>query len=122
MRHTRVRSLALSGAIAAVLPVAVAVASPAAAAAGPAITRGSCSTTSYYFQCQISWAGGADPATVHWAAVASSSVGGSQTSPSAHSSLAEGNCVPGGFYEVKATVTDAAGLSASTFLGGHCDG
>jgi hypothetical protein len=31
-----------------------------------------------------------------------------------------GNCVPQDFYEIKVTVTDAAGLSATTYTGGRC--
>jgi hypothetical protein len=113
-------TLAASGAAAVLLGV-VAMAPSADAATGPTITRGSCSESSFFFQCQITWAGGTDPATVRWTAQANSSIGSSQTSPAAHSSLGQGNCVPNTSYEVKATVTDANGLSASTFLGGHCD-
>jgi hypothetical protein len=121
MRRFRTRSLVISGAAAAILPAAVALASSAAAATGLAITHGSCSVSSYFFQCQIDWAGGTDPVTVQWVALEDSSIGGSETNPQTRLSLAEGNCIPGGFFEVKATVTDAAGLSASTFLGGYCD-
>jgi hypothetical protein len=114
-------TLAASGAAVALLLGVVAMAPSADAATGPTITRGSCSESSFFFQCQITWAGGTDPSTVRWTAQVNSSIGGSLTNPAAHSSLGEGNCVPNTSYEVKATVTDASGLSASTFLGGHCD-
>jgi hypothetical protein len=118
----RRKTLAISLAAVALSFGATAVASSADAAAGPVITHGSCGSSSFAIQCQITWAGGTDPSTVQWTAVAHSSIGGSVTNPVTHTSIGEGNCIPNGFYEVKATVTDAAGLSASTFLGGPCDG
>jgi hypothetical protein len=111
-------------AIAAALPAAIvsvlAFQAPrASAAAGPVITSGSCGVTSYYLRCEVAWSGGTAPTTARWAAISGSSIGATQAS--GQESVAEGNCVPDGFYEVKVTVTDAAGLSASTFLGGYCD-
>jgi hypothetical protein len=115
-------TLAISVVTMALTAVAGALAPSAQAASGPVITSGSCSESLYFFQCQITWAGGTDPSTVQWTAAANSAIGGSLTNPSTHSSRGDGNCVPNTFYEVKATVTDAHGLSASTYLGGHCDG
>jgi hypothetical protein len=115
-------SLVASGALAAVLPLAIALAPPAEAATGPVITHVSCSATSYFFECTVDWSGGTDPSTVQWVAVANSDISGSDTDAAAHYSIGEGNCVPGPSYEVKATVTDAAGLSASAYTGGPCDG
>jgi hypothetical protein len=115
------RTLAASGVAISLLTGAIVLAPSAGAATGPTITRGSCSESSFFFQCQITWSGGTDPSTVRWTALANSSIGGSTTNPAAHTSLGQGNCVPNTSYEVKATVTDANGLSASTFLGGHCD-
>jgi hypothetical protein len=115
------RTLAAAGAAAGLLSGVIAMAPSASAATGPTITRGSCSESSFFFQCQISWTGGTDPSTVRWTAQANGSIGGSTTNSAAHVSLGQGNCVPNTSYEVKATVTDANGLSASTFLGGHCD-
>jgi hypothetical protein len=115
------KTLAAHGVAAALLAGGIAAAPTADAATGPVITQASCSESSFFFQCQISWSGGTDPSAVQWAAWANSSIGGSVTNPGTHRSLGEGNCVPNTSYEVKATVTDASGLSASTFLGGHCD-
>jgi hypothetical protein len=117
----RRKTLVLSGTAVAVVSSLLAVAPSADAATGPTITQASCSESSYFFQCQIGWSGGTDPSAVRWVAVANSSIGGSLTNPAAHSSLSSGNCIPGSSYEVKATVTDATGLSASRFLGGPCD-
>jgi hypothetical protein len=118
----RSKALAISVAAATLSAGAIAIAAPVSAAAGPVITHGSCGSSNFSIQCQITWSGGTDPSTVRWIAVANSSIGGSLTNPSTHSSIGFGNCIPNGFYEVKATVTDAHGLSASTFLGGNCDG
>jgi hypothetical protein len=120
-RPFRRKTLATSGAAAVLLAGVIAAAPSADAATAPTITQGTCSESSFFFQCQISWSGGTDPSTVQWVAWANSSIGNSETNSAAHSSLGEGNCVPNSFYEVKATVTDANGLTASTFLGGHCD-
>jgi hypothetical protein len=121
--NLRLRRRALGATIATTAAAAaVAGLAPAAqAASGPVITSGSCTATSFFFECPVTWAGGTDPATVQWTAVAHSSISGSITNAPAHTSTGEGNCVPNSSFEVKVTVTDARGLSASTFLGGPCD-
>jgi hypothetical protein len=115
----RGRALVVLGAVPALVLAAVAGAPTAGAAAGPAITGGGCtaSTGSYLISCQVSWSGGTSPFTVGWTAVSGSSISGGG-STSQHSSAAQGECYSS--FEVEATVTDAAGLSAHAYMGGTC--
>jgi hypothetical protein len=114
------KTLAAAGVATALLTGMTALAPSAGAATGPTITRGSCGDASFAYTCQLTWTGGTDPSTVAWTAMENDTVSFSQTNAAAHTSVGGGNCVPNGFYEVKATVTDANGLSATTFLGGRC--
>lgn len=111
----------VAGTAVALLSGASVLAPSAQAATGPKVTGGSCSETSYAIQCVVAWSGGTDPSSVVWTAVANSSISTYQTNPVTHTSIGAGNCVPGTFYTVKATITDAAGVSISaTFGGGRC--
>jgi hypothetical protein len=94
---------------------------PAAdAASGPVITNGSCNASSFFVTCPVTWSGGTSPFTFTWTPVANFISSGGTGTTTAHSSVGAGNCIPDSLYEVKFTVTDAAGLTATTFLGGHC--
>jgi hypothetical protein len=122
MHGKPIRAQAVSGFMLALAAVAITQASPARAAAGPTVTYASCGDTSYLVTCEFSWSGGTSPFVVTWAAIESpmSPSGGSE-SVTGHSVYVSGNCVPQAFYEVKATITDAKGLSATAYAGGRCD-
>ena len=123
MHGRPIRAQVASGFILALAAVAAAPASPVQAAAGPTITNSSCSDTSYLATCTISWSGGTPPFTVTWSSIGAplSSSGGTFSGVTGYSVNVGGQCVPQTFYEVKVTVTDAAGLSATTYAGGRCN-
>jgi hypothetical protein len=112
----------VSGLLLAAAAAATAPASPAGAAAGPAFTYASCGDTSFLVTCTFTWSGGTSPYTATWTAIEGPmSPSGGSGSFTGNTAYAGGNCVPQNFYEVKMTVTDAAGLSATTYAGGRCN-
>lgn len=121
MRRPRIRAQVVSGAVLALLTAAGAAAPAADAATGPTFTQVYCGDTSYVASCEFVWSGGTSPYTFSWTAVRGlSGTGGSDTT-AGNSAHVASNCIPQNFFEVKATVTDAAGLSATTYAGGTCD-
>jgi hypothetical protein len=122
MRGKPIRAQVVTGFMLAVATVPIALASPAHAATGPTITYASCGDTSYFVTCEFSWSGGTSPFVVTWSAVEGPmSPSGGSGSVTGHSVYVGGNCVPQTFYEVKATIKDANGLSATGYAGGRCD-
>jgi hypothetical protein len=116
------RALAATMGIAAFSALGAAIAPAAEAASGPVFTSGSCNSSSFFVECPVTWSGGTAPYTVQWTPVANFLSSGGTSTTSGNSSMTAGNCVPDTLYEVKVTVTDAAGLAATTYLGGRCDG
>ena len=122
MRMKPIRAKVVSGFMLVLAAVAVAPASPAQAAAGPTFTYASCGDTSFLTTCEFSWSGGTSPFAVTWSSIESPmSPNGGSFSVTGNSVYVGGNCVPQSFYEVKVTITDAAGLSATAYAGGRCD-
>ena len=122
MHGKSIRAHVVSGFMLALTAAAIAPTSPARAAAGPTITYASCGDTSYVVSCKISWSGGSSPFLVTWTAIEGPmSPSGGSGSVTSQFVYVGGNCVPQDFYEVKVTITDAAGLSATTYAGGRCD-
>jgi hypothetical protein len=104
-----------------VLPVTASAAADGTAtpAAAPTITRAYCgSGITYWIECDAWWEGGTDPAVATWTAVSGAWINRSATDPVARHTIGYGNCIPGSFFVVKVTVTDAAGLSTSTQVPG----
>jgi len=114
-------ALGITVAAAAFTALAGAVAPSAEAASGPVFTSGYCNSSSFFVQCPVAWSGGTAPYTVQWGPGQNISFSGSGTT-SGNTAVPGGNCIPDTLYEVKVTVTDAQGLSATTYLGGRCDG
>ncbi len=123
MRRNPLRANTVSGITLALAAVAFAPPSPVQAASGPTFTSSPCGDTSHVATCTISWSGGTAPFTVAWSSIGAppSSSGGTFTGVTSYSINAGGEYVPQTFYEVKVTVTDAAGLSATTYAGGRCN-
>lgn len=121
MRGKPIRAQVVAGFVLALAPAAITLAPPASAATGPTVTGAFCGDTSFVATCTVSWSGGTSPFLVTWSALEGpmSPSGGSGT-VTGRSVNVGGNCVPENFYEVKVTITDANGLSATTFAGGRC--
>lgn len=117
----RGKALGITVAAAALTALTGAMAPSAEAASGPVFTSGYCSSESFDVQCPVTWSGGTAPYTVQWGPGQNIAFSGSGTT-SGNSAAPGGNCVPDTLYVVKVTVTDATGLSATTYLGGRCDG
>jgi hypothetical protein len=115
------RALAATIGIAAFSALGAAIAPAAEAASGPVFTSGYCNSSSFFVKCPVTWSGGTAPYTVQWGPGQNIAFSGSGTT-SGNSAVPGGNCIPDTLYVVKVTVTDAQGLSATTYLGGRCDG
>ena len=121
MRTSRIRTWTVSGLVPVLLTAATALAPAARAATGPTFTRASCGDTSFLATCTFTWSGGTSPFTLNWTDVKGLSSSGGSGTVAGDSASVSANCIPQSFYEVKMTVTDAAGSSATTFAGGTCD-
>ncbi|BCJ68431.1 hypothetical protein [Polymorphospora rubra] len=112
---------AASAVVLAGAPSAAAPAPPSAvASAGPVITSAYCFPGStYLLSCEARWTGGTDPAVGQWNAVSGGWISSSQTDPVAHVTLGSGNCIPGSFFVIRVTITDAAGLSDTRLVSGR---
>lgn len=125
------RMLTVSAATAALASAAVAIPSPAQSEAELTIASWRCvndPAMRWWIRCDMSWAGGTDPATVQWNRGINSSIDASGTDPAAHQSWATGSCFPSptwpflnnSIYSVSVTITDAAGQSLARSLLGTC--
>jgi hypothetical protein len=104
------------------LPAMGAVAAPSAqAASGPVITVAECDSYSYGAYCWVEWSGGTAPYTVQWTPQQGwLSSTPTTTTTSGNAAYTGNGCIPDDGVEIKVTVTDANGLSASTETGTRC--
>jgi hypothetical protein len=118
-RRFRGKALLTSGAVLTLMLGAAVMAPAADAASGPVVTGGGCDANggSYLISCAVDWSGGTSPFNVQWTAVYASSISGNEIT-TAQVSDAQGECY--GSFEVKATITDAEGLSTYAYMGGTC--
>jgi hypothetical protein len=118
-RRFRGNAPAILGSVVALMLGAAVMAPAADASSGPVVTGGGCAVEfgTYFISCQVDWTGGTGPFSVTWTAEYDSSISGGG-STSKYYSDAQGECY--GSFEVKATVTDATGLSDYAYMGGTC--
>jgi hypothetical protein len=97
-------------------------ATPAAAAltSAPTITFSFCSTVGsvYRMTCEAQWVGGTDPATARWSNVSNTWIDSGSYNSVTRRTWVDGNCMPGGFFAAKVTITDAAGAVTEKVISG----
>ncbi|MBN6054778.1 hypothetical protein JYK22_22765, partial [Nonomuraea sp. RK-328] len=97
-------------------------ATPAAAAptSAPTITFSFCSTVGsvHMMTCEAQWEGGTDPATAQWSNVSNTWIGPGSYNSVTRRTWVDGNCMPGGFFAAKVTITDAAGAVTEKVISG----